>query len=140
MTAGGTGFHYGAGAPYTIAAKTGTAQVFSLKAGEKYDKNKVPEWLRDNKLFIAYAPADNPKIAVAVVAENSLVMAGDIASKMMDYYLVPEKRVSNIEGAPKAGEAQKPGEALKVGEIPKPGEVPKPEQARKPTEMSEPAE
>jgi penicillin-binding protein 2 len=46
--------------------------------------------LRDNKLFIAYAPADDPKIAVAVVAENSLVMAGDIARKMMDYYLMPK--------------------------------------------------
>lgn len=85
MTPGGTGYHYGAGATYAIAGKTGTAQVFSLK-GEKYNKNKVPEWLRDNKLFIAYAPADDPKIAVAVVAENSLVMAGDIARKMMDYY------------------------------------------------------
>ncbi len=91
MSPGGTGYHYGAGASYAIAAKTGTAQVFSLKAGEKYDKTKVPEWLRDNKLFIAYAPAENPKIAVAVVAENSLVMAGEIARKMMDYYLMQEK-------------------------------------------------
>lgn len=89
---GGTGYHYGMGAAYTIAAKTGTAQVFSLKGG-KYDKNKVPEWLRDNKLFIAYAPVENPKIAVAVIAENSLVMAGEIARKIMDCYLVEEKNL-----------------------------------------------
>ena len=92
MTPGGTGNHYGAGASYTIAAKTGTAQVFSLK-GQKYDKKTVPKWLRDHKLFIAYAPAENPKIAVAVIAENSLVMAGEIARKMMDYYLVQEKNL-----------------------------------------------
>lgn len=92
MGPGGTGNHYGAGAPYAIAAKTGTAQIFSLK-GQKYDKKTVPEWLRDNKLFIAYAPAENPKIAVAVIAENSLVMAGEIARKMMDYYLIQEKNL-----------------------------------------------
>lgn len=96
MTPGGTGYHYGAGASYTIAGKTGTAQVYSLKAGEKYDKNRVPEWLRDNKLFIAYAPADDPKIVVAVIAENSLVMAGEIARKMMDYYLVSIKAIPPI--------------------------------------------
>jgi penicillin-binding protein 2 len=94
MGPGGTGYHYGAGAPYKIAAKTGTAQVFSLRANEKYDKHKVPEWLRDNKLFIAYAPADKPTIAVAVIAENSLVMAGDVARKMMDYYLIQSKAPS----------------------------------------------
>lgn len=93
MLPGGTGNHYGAGAAYSIAGKTGTAQVFSLKTGQKYDKAKVPEWLRDNKLFIAYAPADNPKIAVAVVAENSLVMAGEVARKMLDYYLIQEKNL-----------------------------------------------
>ena len=53
----------------------------------------MPKWLRDHKLFIAYAPAENPKIAVAVIAENSLVMAGEIARKMMDYYLVQEKNL-----------------------------------------------
>lgn len=98
MTPGGTGNHYGAGAPYKIAGKTGTAQVFSLKAGEKYDKNKVPTWLRDNKLFIAYAPAEKPLIAVAVIAENSLVMAGDVARKMMDYYLIQEKKLPQTNG------------------------------------------
>jgi penicillin-binding protein 2 len=79
---------------YTIAGKTGTAQVFGLKQEEKYDESKIDEKLRDHALFIAFAPADNPKIAVAVVVEHGghgASVAGPIARRIMDSYLLGEK-------------------------------------------------
>ena len=58
---GGTAARAGADAPYTIAAKTGTAQVIGMKQGEKYDEKRVKEEHRDHALFIAFAPADDPE-------------------------------------------------------------------------------
>ena len=88
---GGTAASIGAGSPYTIAAKTGTAQVIGIKQNEKWDESKVAERLRDHALFIAYAPAEDPKIAVAVIVENGShggSAAGPVARKVMDYYLL----------------------------------------------------
>lgn len=91
----GTGARAFAGAPYVAAGKTGTAQVYSLK-GEKYSESGVKEHLRDHALFIAFAPADQPKIAVAVLVENGgfgAQAAAPIARMVFDYYLlgkVPE--------------------------------------------------
>jgi len=64
---GGTAVYASLGAPYQIAGKTGTAQVVAMKQGEKYDAKKVDERLRDHAWFIAYAPADKPRIALASV-------------------------------------------------------------------------
>ncbi|MDC0423301.1 penicillin-binding protein 2 [Methylophilaceae bacterium] len=92
---GGTAAFIGKNIKYKIAAKTGTAQVFSLKDGEVYDEEKIPEKLRDHALFIAYAPAENPKIALAIVVENGGhggSTAGPIAKKIFDYYLSSEYR------------------------------------------------
>ncbi|MDQ5877494.1 MAG: penicillin-binding protein 2 [Pseudomonadota bacterium] len=86
----GTGARAFAGAGYEAAGKTGTAQVYSLK-GEAYVAGKVKERLRDHALFIAYAPADNPKIALAVVVENGgfgAQSAAPIARMVFDYYLL----------------------------------------------------
>ena len=72
-----------------IAAKTGTAQVFSLK-GQEYDEENLPERLKDHALFIAYAPAEQPKIALAVIVENGGhggSTAGPIAKQVFDYYI-----------------------------------------------------
>src|SRR5262249_57232296 len=66
----GTGARAFAGAQYTSGGKTGTAQVIAIKANEKYDEKKVHERHRDHSLFIAFAPLDNPKIALAVLVEN----------------------------------------------------------------------
>ncbi len=91
----GTGARAFAGAGYVSAGKTGTAQVFSLK-GEKYIEGRVKERLRDHALFIAFAPADAPKIALAVLVENGgfgAQSAAPIARQVLDYYLlgkVPE--------------------------------------------------
>lgn len=88
---GGTAASIGAGAPYSIAAKTGTAQVVGIKQNEKYDEAKIAERHRDHALFIAYAPAEAPTIALAVIVENGGhggSAAGPIARKVMDYYLL----------------------------------------------------
>ena len=88
---GGTAVSVGANAGYSIAAKTGTAQVIGMKQNEKYNANLIAERHRDHALFIAYAPADDPKIALAVIVENGGhggSAAGPIARKVMDYYLL----------------------------------------------------
>jgi penicillin-binding protein 2 len=81
------------GVPYTVAGKTGTAQVVGLK-GQKYNAAATPERLRDNALFIAFAPADHPRIALALVVENAgfgAAVAAPIARKALDYYLLGKR-------------------------------------------------
>ncbi|MEQ1532766.1 MAG: penicillin-binding protein 2 [Sideroxydans sp.] len=88
---GGTAVAANYGAPYSVAGKTGTAQVIGMKQGEKYDASKVSEYNRDHAWFIAYAPADKPRIAMAVLAENGGHGGGTaapIARKVLDYYLL----------------------------------------------------
>lgn len=88
---GGTAVAVGANAGYSIAAKTGTAQVIGIKQNERYNEKLMNERHLDHALFIAYAPADNPTIAVAVIVENGRhggSTAGPIARKVMDYYLL----------------------------------------------------
>ena len=87
----GTGARAFAGAEYASAGKTGTAQVIGIKQGEKYVEGRVHERHRDHALFIAYAPAENPRIALAVVVENSgfgARAAAPIARQVLDYYLL----------------------------------------------------
>ncbi len=88
---GGTAVALGAGAGYTIAAKTGTAQVVGIKQGAKYNAKALDERHRDHALLIAYAPADDPKIAIAIIIENGEhggSTGGPIVRKLMDYYLL----------------------------------------------------
>ncbi|NOT16561.1 MAG: penicillin-binding protein 2 [Sulfuriferula sp.] len=87
----GTASVASAGAPYLIAAKTGTAQVVGIRQNEKYNAGKMLATHRDHALFIAFAPADAPKIAIAVLIENGGhggTVAAPIARAAMDYYLL----------------------------------------------------
>ena len=100
----GTGARAFAGAPYEAAGKTGTAQLFSLK-GAEYKSAHVSERLRDHALFIAYAPSDKPKIALAVLVENGgfgAQAAAPIARQVFDYYLLGNKPAGP---APEDGDA-----------------------------------
>ena len=77
-----------------MGGKTGTAQVIAIKKNEKYNANTIAERLRDNALFTAFAPADKPRIAIAIVVENGGFGAGvaaPIARKALDYYLLGKR-------------------------------------------------
>jgi penicillin-binding protein 2 len=101
----GTGTKAFAGAKYVAAGKTGTAQVFSLNGGN-YSHGGTKEFLRDHALFIAFAPADKPKIALAVIVENAgfgATSAAPITRQVFDYYLqgiVPKGPAPDEPGEP----------------------------------------
>lgn len=107
----GTGAGAFAGAQYTSGGKTGTAQVIAIKANEKYIEKNVLERHRDHSLFIAFAPLENPKIAVAVIVENGgfgARAAAPIARAVLDYYLLGK--------APEMAKPVPENEAVKEGE------------------------
>jgi len=93
---GGTAARIGADATYTFAGKTGTSQVINIKQGERYIASKIDERHRDHALFTAYAPAENPQIALTVLVENGgsgSSTAAPIARKVLDYFfhgIIPE--------------------------------------------------
>jgi penicillin-binding protein 2 len=88
---GGTARAASAGAPYQFAGKTGTAQVFTLGRDEKYNEKELARELQDHALFIAFAPLDRPKIAVAIIVEHGGhggSVAAPIVRKVIDAYLL----------------------------------------------------
>jgi penicillin-binding protein 2 len=97
----GTGRLAFANAGYVSGGKTGTSQTVGLKRGEKYNAKAIGERLRDNSLYVAFAPADKPKIALALIVENAgfgAAFAAPIARKALDYYLLG-KRPAAKDGA-----------------------------------------
>ncbi len=86
----GTARAVGSDAPYSLAGKSGTAQVFSVAQEEEYNEEEIEERLRDHALFIAFAPVEDPQIAVAVIVENGSSgsrVAAPIARAVIDQYL-----------------------------------------------------
>jgi penicillin-binding protein 2 len=81
----GTGYRFGRDAPYSVAGKTGTAQVFSISQDEKKRNQSVPAELRDHSLFIAFAPVEHPEVAIAVIVEHD-VTASSVARQVLDAY------------------------------------------------------
>ena len=102
---GGTAALAGAGVPYVMAGKTGTAQVIGIKQGEKYIESQIQDRHRDHAWFITFAPLEKPTIALAVLVENGghgSTTAAPIARKVLDYYLlgkIPLPLPEVIEGA-----------------------------------------
>lgn len=90
----GTANRYFAHLPLDIAGKTGTAQVFGLKAHEKYEHNAVAAHLRDHSIFVGFAPADHPKIAIAVILENQRASAV-VAKQVIEAHLAGKNNVEN---------------------------------------------
>jgi penicillin-binding protein 2 len=108
----GTAFTVFRNVPYTVGGKTGTAQVVGLK-GAKYNANATPERLRDNALFIAFAPADHPRIALALVVENAgwgAAIAAPIAKKALDYYLLGKRPGEKDKPATPQGPPEPPSD------------------------------
>jgi penicillin-binding protein 2 len=84
-------------AKYLVAGKTGTAQVFTIAQEEKYDEEAIDERLRDHGLFVVYAPAEAPRVAVGVVIENGgggSRAASPVARKILDAYFAAEGYVA----------------------------------------------
>ncbi|GHD75890.1 penicillin-binding protein 2 [Vogesella fluminis] len=106
MQPGGTGARLGQGLQYSMAGKTGTAQVVQIKQGAKYNAGALAEQHRDHSWFIAFAPVEQPKIAVAVIVENAgfgAAAAAPITRALFDYYLtgkLPDDIRSQLETFP----------------------------------------
>ena len=99
------------GAPYTSGGKTGTAQVFTIKQNEKYNAARIDERLRDHALFMAYAPADEPKVALAMVVENAgfgAQNAAPIARRVFDYLIMGRYPSADDMAAVQRGQATRP--------------------------------
>jgi len=107
VTKEGTSARSFANAPYISGGKTGTAQAAALSRNVKYDASKISERLRDHSLYIAFAPADKPRIALAVIVENAgfgAAAAAPIARLAMDYYLTGKRPDEPAKPAAKAGD------------------------------------
>jgi penicillin-binding protein 2 len=107
MLPGGTGASTARGAPYLMAGKTGTAQVVSRRGTASVNPRSLPMHLRHRALFMGFAPADNPTIAVAIAVEGGGyggTTAGPIARKIFDAYLLG--KLPEVEGEEKSGNGE----------------------------------
>ena len=111
VTVSGTSTRVFAGAGYQSGGKTGTAQAVGLKQNEKYSASRVQEHLRDHALYVAFAPLENPQIAVAVIVENAGWGAGaaaPIARRLFDYMLLGQVPSEEDIVATRAGTSAAP--------------------------------
>jgi penicillin-binding protein 2 len=112
-------------APYKTGGKTGTAQVIQIKQGEKYDASKIDERHRDHALYTAFAPLDEPRIALALVVENAGFGAGaaaPIARRVFDYMLQGVYPSEQDIAATRAGQSTTPiGTPRPAASVPLPG-------------------
>ncbi len=124
VTQGGTSRAVFMGAPYLSGGKTGTAQAVTIGQNSRYNAAKLSEYQRDHSLYIAFAPADKPRIAVAAIVENAgfgAVAAAPIVRRVMDYWVAD--RAPNAEDikAVQRGQATVPiGAPRPVSELPLP--------------------
>ena len=121
---GGTGTRVFAGAAYTSAGKTGTAQAVSLGQGVRYNAKALEEHQRDHSLFAAFAPAEDPRIAVAVIVENAgfgAAHAAPIVRRVFDYWLADQYPNEQDMAAVRVGKASAPiGKPLVASQMPWP--------------------
>jgi penicillin-binding protein 2 len=124
VTQEGTSTKVFAGAGYLSGGKTGTAQAVSMGQKEKYNASKMDEHQRDHSLYIAFAPADDPKIALAVIVENAgfgSTSAAPIARRVFDYVLLGQYPNEEDLLAVSKGQATAPvGKPRAVGDVPWP--------------------
>jgi penicillin-binding protein 2 len=112
------------GAQYVSAGKTGTAQVFTVKQNEKYNAATVDERMRDHALYIAFAPADEPRVALAMVVENAgfgAQNAAPIARRVLDFVILGQYPSEEDIAAVQKGQATRPiGKPRDVANVPWP--------------------
>ena len=111
VVTGGTGRGVFAGARYQSGGKTGTAQAITVGQKEKYNAARLAERQRDHSLYIAFAPADDPKIAVGVIVENAgfgAAAAAPIARRIIDYWLLGDYPSEADMAAMRRGKALAP--------------------------------
>jgi len=118
---GGTSAGVFAGAPYLSGGKTGTAQAVTIGQKDKYNASKLEEHQRDHALYIAFAPADDPKIALAAIVENAgfgAVSAAPIARRVFDYWLMGQYPSEEDLTAVRKGQASRPiGQPRQAAEV-----------------------
>jgi penicillin-binding protein 2 len=128
VTQEGTSTRVFAGAGYLSGGKTGTAQAVTISQKSKYNASKMEEHQRDHALYIAFAPAEDPKIAVAVIVENAgfgAAHAAPIARRVFDYWLMNQYPNQQDLAAVKVGQAGPPiGTPRSVAEMPWPPGAP----------------
>ena len=131
------------GAPYTSAGKTGTAQVIQIKQNEKYVASRIDESFRDHALYMAFAPADKPRIALAMIVENAgfgAQNAAPIARRVFDYWLMDQyPSVEDIAAVQKAQTQTPIGTPRKASEMPWPGQPSPPAKAAAQNSSAAPA-
>lgn len=124
VTQQGTSRRVFAGAPYLSGGKTGTAQAVTMRKNEKYNAARMEERQRDHSLYIAFAPAEAPSIALAVIVENAgfgSTSAAPIARRVIDYLLLGQYPSLQDIGAVQQGLATAPiGKPRTVAEVPWP--------------------
>ncbi|RGE42097.1 penicillin-binding protein 2 [Comamonas testosteroni] len=111
VVTGGTGRGVFGGAGYLSGGKTGTAQAVGVRQNEKYNAARLSEYQRDHSLYISYAPADDPKIAVAVIVENAgfgAAAAAPMARRIIDYWLLGNYPSEADMAAMRVGKAAAP--------------------------------
>ena len=117
----GTSARVFAGTPYQSAGKTGTAQAVTIGQKDKYNASKLEEHQRDHALYMAFAPADDPQIAVAIVVENAgfgAAQAAPIARRVFDYWLLGDyPSIEDIDASQKGLAASPIGVRRKKEEI-----------------------
>ena len=122
VTQGGTSTRVFAGARYLSGGKTGTAQAVTIGQKEKYNAAKMEERQRDHALYIAFAPADEPRIAIAAIVENvgfGAAHAAPIVRRAFDYWLLGEYPSEEDIAAVRKGQAAAPiGKPRPVDEVP----------------------
>ena len=126
VTKEGTSTRVFAGAGYTSGGKTGTAQAVGLSQKEKYNASKMEERQRDHSLYVAFAPAESPQIALAVIVENAgfgAASAAPIARRVFDYWLLGQYPSVEDLAAVSKGQATAPiGKPRTAADVPWPRE------------------
>jgi len=133
VTQEGTSARVFAGAPYKSGGKTGTAQVIAIGKDEKYDAKTLDERHRDHALYTAFAPLDEPRVALAMVVENAgfgAASAAPIARRVFDYVLLGKYPSAEDIAATRLGQSSIPiGAQREIASVPLPGAAATPPEA-----------